>query len=131
VESDLASVGVTMHQRRAILEARREKRGATFAVEFVSVKESVMGERPPLNALGAILPKPASHKATEPSKLGAKCPAGVQNATKFGGASALPVAAAGYAFFLRSFSARAGQFETAHLARVISSGGMASLRMIG
>src|SRR5438105_9057786 len=68
VESDLASVGVTMHQRRAILEARREKRGATFAVEFVSVKESVMGERPPLNALGAILPKPASHKATEPSK---------------------------------------------------------------
>ena len=41
------------------------------------------------------------------------------------------VAAAGYAFFFRSFRARAGQFDTAHLACVASSGGMASLRMIG
>src|SRR6266480_5365860 len=36
-----------------------------------------------------------------------------------------------YAFCFRSFRARAGQLATAHRARVISSGGMASLRMTG
>ena len=35
------------------------------------------------------------------------------------------------AFCFRSLRARAGQLVTAHLARVISSGGMASLRTMG